>query len=245
MYRTVVVLCLALAGALAAACSSSGEGGRLVDVTQTDDGCTPATIEATAGEKLNLKVKNDTGGIYEVEGIDGTDLEEVIVPEGRTREVGFNVPSQGGVSKIKCYQPGGASTIILVEAGGAGATTGPAATATGMEDGDAADTTVEIDLNEYTIIPDVKSVKAGAIKFVAENKSVSMVHEVAVLKLNDDGSIGDVLGEIEDIDPGAGGALTLELEPGEYQLACLLVPGQAGSTVDHYQQGMHTGFTVE
>jgi uncharacterized cupredoxin-like copper-binding protein len=245
MYRSLVLPCLAVGAALTVACSSSGEGGRPVDVTQTDDGCTPATIQATPGEKLNLKVKNETGGIYEVEGIEGTDLEEVIVPEGRTREVGFNVPDEGGTSKIKCYQPGGVSTIIEVHAEGTGgATSSGGATAT-ASDSAAADVTVHAELTEYTITPNVTSIDAGTIKFDAENVSASLVHELAVLVLKDNGSIGDVLGEIEDIDPGAGGTLTLEMTPGKYQLACLLVPGEAGSTVDHYQEGMHIDFEVK
>jgi uncharacterized cupredoxin-like copper-binding protein len=53
------------------------------------------------------------------------------------------------------------------------------------------------------------------------------------------------MGEVEDIDPGSGGSVTINLAAGKYQLACLIVPGEAGSTVDHYQQGMHTDFTVK
>ena len=72
MMRTLLGVCLAIGGMLAlAACGSSGEGGRKVNITQADEGCTPTSIEATAGEKLNLVVKNDSGGDYEIEGIDG------------------------------------------------------------------------------------------------------------------------------------------------------------------------------
>lgn len=39
--------------------------------------------------------------------------------------------------------------------------------------------------------------------------------------------------------------VTLNLAAGRYQLACLIVPGEAGSTTDHYQEGTHTDFTVE
>jgi uncharacterized cupredoxin-like copper-binding protein len=46
-----------------------------------------------------------------------------------------------------------------------------------------------------------------------------------------------VAGEIEGIEPGKTGAITLELEPGDYQLACLIVPGEADSTVDHFRKG--------
>ena len=62
-------------------------------------------------------MKNNTDKDYEIEGIEGTQLEEVVVPGGRDRSVGYNVPDDGGTFKIKCYVPGGASTIIEVRAG--------------------------------------------------------------------------------------------------------------------------------
>ncbi len=71
-----------------------------------------------------------------------------------------------------------------------------------------------------------------------------MVHELAVLKVKENGSF-DVIGEIDDISAGDEGSITLELTPGAYQLACLIIPGEAGSTVDHYAKGMHADFLVE
>jgi uncharacterized cupredoxin-like copper-binding protein/predicted secreted protein len=243
MFRYVLPLCLALGALAAVACSSSGEGGRVVDVTQADDGCTPASIDATPGEKLNLKVTNTTGNTYEIEGIEGTQLEEVLVPEDRTREVGYAVPSEGGTFKIKCYVPGGVSTIMEVRAGGgtgASSTTGSTATGTAA----AADASVSVGLTEYTISPDRTSVDAGTIKFDAANNSASMVHELAVLYVNEDGTFEN-MGEIEGIDPGSSGTVTINMAPGNYRLACLIAPGEAGSTTDHYKEGMHTDFTVK
>jgi hypothetical protein len=101
---------------VAAACGSSGEGGREVAITQRDDGCTPVRIDATPGEKLKLVVTNEASEDFEVEGIEGTKLDEVVVPQGRTRTPGYNVPGGGGVHKIKCYAPGGSETIIEVVA---------------------------------------------------------------------------------------------------------------------------------
>jgi hypothetical protein len=49
---------------------------------------------------------------------------------------------------------------------------------------------------------------------------------------------------VESIEPQTGGSMVLDLPPGTYQLACLIAIGESGSTVDHYQQGMHTVFTV-
>jgi uncharacterized cupredoxin-like copper-binding protein len=243
MFRYLLPLCLAL-GAIAVACSSSGEGGRAVEINQNDDGCTPAAIEATPGEKLDLRVTNNTGKDYEIEGIDGTQLEEVVIPGGRDRSVGYNVPSDGGTFKIKCYVPGDVSTIIELRAGGGGTGGSATTTATATGAAAAADSTVTVGLFEYSVMPDKTSVDAGAIKFDATNNSASMVHELAVLRVKEDGTFEN-MGEIEDIEHGASGTVTINLTAGKYQLACLIVPGEAGSTTDHYQQGMHTGFTVK
>lgn len=242
MFRTLALVCLALAVLAGIACSSSGEGGRAVEVTQADDGCSPAVIQATPGEKLDLRIKNTTGKDYEIEGIEGTQLEEVVIPGGRDRSVGYNVPNEGGTFKIKCYVPGGTSTILEVQAG---AGTPASASAAAAESGTAAaDSTVHVGLIEFTVIPDVTSVDAGTIEFDATNNSTTMVHELAVLRVKDDGTF-ETMGEVEDLAPGASGTVTLNLAAGKYQLACLIVRGEAGSTTDHYQQGMHTDFTVK
>jgi len=244
LFRTLALVCLTLTALAAIACSSSGEGGRAVAVEQNDDGCTPTTIEATAGEKLDLQVSNNTGKDYEVEGIDGTGLEEVIVPGGRDRSVGFNVPDEGGTFKIKCYVPGGTSTIIEVHAGEGSAVNGEPSSSQSPTDAGSADETVNVTLNEWEVVPSSSSVEAGNIRFEAANESGGQIHELAVLRVKEDGSF-EVMGEVEDIDPGAAGSVVLDLETGRYELACVIVPGEAGSTVDHYEQGMHADFTVE
>jgi uncharacterized cupredoxin-like copper-binding protein len=104
-------------------------------------------------------------------------------------------------------------------------------------------TTVNVGLIEFSVKPDKTTVTHGPIKFVAHNESKSMVHELAVVRVKDDGSL-DELGDVEALTPGKTGSFTLDLPPGHYQLACLIAPGEEGSTVDHYQQGMHTDFTV-
>ncbi len=246
-------LLMAAAGILAfgVACASSGSGGREVEITQTDDGCSPTSIVVTQGEKLNLLVKNESRqDTYEVEGIEGTKLEEVVVRKGKTLSVGYAVPSGAGVHKIKCYVPAGPSTIIeLVANGGAAAPSAsardagsPSAKATA--DTGSADTSVAVTLTEYVVTADRSTVKAGKIRFIATNTSATQVHELAVRKTKTDGSF-DNAGEVEDIEPQKGGSIVLDLTPGTYQLACLITIGEAGSTVDHYQQGMHTAFVVQ
>ncbi|MEO8540612.1 MAG: hypothetical protein ABI577_12810 [bacterium] len=104
--------------------------------------------------------------------------------------------------------------------------------------------TVDVDLIEFRVTPSKASVASGPTKFVAKNTSTTLVHELAVLRFKDDGTFENT-GEIEDIDPGNGGEIVLDLPAGRYQLACLLVPGEAGSTVDHFKEGMKVDFEVK
>lgn len=248
--RLLIWLPCALLLALSLACDSSGEGGREIVITQGDEGCTPQTVEVTAGEKLKLTGKNETATTYELEGTNGTQLEEVLIPEGRTRSVGYTVPDEGGTYDVKCYQPGGVSTIVkLVADDGAGDGGGDDDGDDGEDEpaagnDDPATDTVSVALQEYEIAPTKATVSAGNIEFTAENLSEDQVHELAVLKVQDDGGF-DVVGEIEDIPAGEGGTIRLQMEAGAYELACLIVPGEAGSTADHYAEGMHMEFIVE
>lgn len=255
MYRDSALVAVMSLVALAAACTSSGSGGREVKITQRDDGCTPTSIPVTAGEKLKLVVKNESKKDYEVEGIDGTALAELIIPEGRTRTPGYTVPPGAGIHKIKCYVPAGVSTVIELVAAdpAASAASGASASATAANSPVAgatagtssqSETSVAVTLVEYSVTADKPSVTAGKIRFIATNASSGSVHELYVLKPKQDGTF-DKLGEIPAIAPGTGGSIELDLTPGTYQLACLIIPGEAGSTVDHYQQGMHTPFTVK
>ena len=243
------LVAVAVALALAAACSSSGAGGREVRITQRDDGCDPTSISVTPGEKLKLVVKNESSKDYEIEGIEGAKLEELVIPKGKTRSPGYTVPQGAGVHKLKCYVPAGPSTIIELTAGdGAAGQPTPAGEKVQPTQAPSSqkqpDTTVAVGMGDYTMTPDKTSVKAGAIRFIVTNTSKEESHELAVLKVKDDGSF-DNEGEVEPIGPAEGGAVTLDLEPGAYKLACLVTKGELGSTVDHYQQGMHTDFRVE
>jgi hypothetical protein len=254
MFRIVLPVCLALVMLATIACSGSGEGGREIVITQTDGGCTPESVDVVTGEKLNLTGKNESGQTYELEGTNGTDLEEILIPEGKTRSVGYTVPGDEGTYDVKCYQPGGASTIIALVA------TSDEQSGDSAGDGDSEepggelktvggndnppDDAVDIELTEYKIDASTSSVPAGNIQFATTNSSPDQTHELAVLRVEDDGG-KEVVGEIEDIPAGVSGSINLQLEAGAYELACLIVPGEAGSTVDHYEEGMHTNLTVE
>jgi plastocyanin len=97
---------------IVAACGGDDGERRIIAITQTDDGCTPDMIELTAGEKVKFEVTNDGKKDREVEGIDGTKLEEVLVPSGKTRTLNYTAPGSAGTQKVKCYVPGGNTVLI-------------------------------------------------------------------------------------------------------------------------------------
>ncbi|MEO9254383.1 MAG: cupredoxin domain-containing protein, partial [Tepidiformaceae bacterium] len=57
-FFVLVPLAALLVGAFAACGGDSGSR-RAIDIVQTNDGCTPATISLKAGEQVTFKVKND------------------------------------------------------------------------------------------------------------------------------------------------------------------------------------------
>ena len=93
-------------------------------------------------------------------------------------------------------------------------------------------------------------VKAGNVTFNVTNTSRNLVHEFVVIKSDTpiqallynqeekevEESALKVVNEIEDIDPGKSGTLTVKLDPGSYILLC----NKAG----HYKAGMVIHITV-
>lgn len=105
----------AAATALLASCGGDdGADRRVIQIIQTDDSCTPESIDLAAGEKVKFEIKNDGSKDKEVEGIEGTKLEEVLIPSGKTRSLNYTASKDAGTAKVKCYVPGGSSTIIAL-----------------------------------------------------------------------------------------------------------------------------------
>ena len=232
---------------LAVACGSDdGLPRRVITITQTDGGCSPTSIALATGEKVKFEVKNDGAKDREVEGIDGTKLEEVLVPSGRTRSLDYTAPGSAGSGKIKCYIPGGATTIIELAISGDAKTDagGVHATDNSLKTTKPAQDTVNVKLSSFEVSTDKLSATKGATKFIATNASKTDIHELAVLRVKSDGSYENT-GEIEDIAPEKSAEVTLDLPAGKYVLACLIVPGEAGSKVDHFQSGMKLDFEVK
>jgi uncharacterized cupredoxin-like copper-binding protein len=246
LFVPAVIALLALS-LVASACANSGPR-RVINVTQSDDGCTPDKIDLKTGEDVTFAVKNDGKKDREFEGINGTKVDEVLVPSGRARNIDYSAPSKAGTASIKCYVPGGNTTVITFNVSGADST--PDAKDPGEAEDNirktdkAPNDTVAVRLVSFEVTSDKASVAAGPTKFVGTNAGSTDVHELAVLRVKDDGSFENT-GEVEDIDPGKGGEITLDLAAGKYQLACLIVPGEAGSTQDHYKNGMHLDFEVK
>jgi hypothetical protein len=120
---------------------------------------------------------------------------------------------------------------------------------------DAATSEVHAELAEYTITLAEKSVKAGKVKFEADNTGEEP-HEIAIVRtddvtklpLDDDGAAeeGDALvGEIEPFAAGTECEGTFELAAGNYAIICNIVEEEAdGTTESHFKEGMYTTLTV-
>ncbi len=121
--------------------------------------------------------------------------------------------------------------------------------------------TVKVTLQEFAVVPDVASVPAGKVTFVANNTGPEDEHELVVIKtdlapdalpVDGDGKVTEdtpdltVIGEIEGIAVGATKEVALDLEPGKYALICNILQTEPdGSLEAHYEVGMRTAFEVK
>jgi len=98
-------------------------------------------------------------------------------------------------------------------------------------------------------------VSSGTVAFEVTNEGPNDPHELVVVKTdlglaelptNADGSFNEeVIGEIEEFEPGATESMSWDLEAGSYVLLCNLVEEEEGGIESHYDLGMKTAFTVE
>jgi uncharacterized cupredoxin-like copper-binding protein len=129
-------------------------------------------------------------------------------------------------------------------------------TACGGDEG----STVEVTLQEFAVLPSVASTGAGSVTFEATNDGPNDPHELVVIRTDLDvnalpttpeGAVDEagegieVIGEIEEFDPGTTESATFELEAGSYALVCNIVEEEEGETEAHYSLGMRASFTVE
>ena len=117
-------------------------------------------------------------------------------------------------------------------------------------------TTVNVTLQEFSVLPDSTSAPAGEVTFHVTNDGPEDVHEFVIFKTDlapdalptaEDGSVDEagegveLIDEIEDIPVGESQDVTVTLDAGSYALICNIV--ESGEV--HYTMGMRTGFTVE
>lgn len=116
--------------------------------------------------------------------------------------------------------------------------------------------TVNVTLQEFSVIPDPTTVPAGEVTFHVTNNGPDDVHEFVIFKTDlaadalptaEDGSVDEegegveLIDEIEDVPVGESMDVTVSLDAGAYVLICNIVEGDEV----HYAMGMRTAFTVE
>ena len=146
--------------------------------------------------------------------------------------------------------------LAVVAACGGGATASPSVNADPGGDG----TAVNVTLQEWAVVPAQASVPAGTVTFAVTNDGPVDPHELVVFKTDlghralptrEDGGVDEegegveLIGEIEEFDPGATESGSFELAAGNYVLICNLVEEEDGELESHYKLGMSTEFTVE
>lgn len=128
--------------------------------------------------------------------------------------------------------------------------------------GDAeAGSTIAVTLKEFEVLPDKDSAPAGSVTFRAKNIGPDDPHELVVMKTDlasgelpttedgkadEEGAGVELIGEIEEFAVDGEEEITFDLAPGKYVLLCNIVEEEEDGTLEsHYQEGMHTAFTVE
>lgn len=115
--------------------------------------------------------------------------------------------------------------------------------------------TVDVQLQEWAVIPASPTVRAGSVTFNVANVGPEWSHELVVVKTDlaldalpttavgsfDEGGAGvAVSGEVEDVAVGGSESVTLDLAPGSYVLMCNIIE----DIRIHYRLGMRTPFEV-
>jgi len=122
----------------------------------------------------------------------------------------------------------------------AAATAAPTAAAAASGGGGGPSTTINATEKDFAIAIDNSSVPAGSVTFKISNQGPSP-HNIGVTKQGDSskggGFTGPVIKDSDTIDPGKTTSVTMDLQPGTYNVVCT-VPG-------HVQLGMIVALTVK
>jgi uncharacterized cupredoxin-like copper-binding protein len=132
-----------------------------------------------------------------------------------------------------------------------GTPTSPPATAAGSE-------AVQATVQEFSVTAEPATASAGEVTFEVTNDGPDDPHEFVVIKtdlapdalptddtgaVDEEGDGIEVIDEIEEFAPGETEALTVTLEAGSYVLICNVF--EESENESHYENGMHTAFTVQ
>jgi len=121
----------------------------------------------------------------------------------------------------------------------------------GMMSGDQPAGSIRVGLVNWAVEPERTSAPAGEVTFWAVHDMAhghgsndgGDVHDLQVMRKTAEGSF-ELVGEVKGLRMGGAKALTLTLEPGEYELACTVVEVVGDQAIGHYTKGMRTPFTV-
>lgn len=117
-----------------------------------------------------------------------------------------------------------------------------------------------VDLKNWAIEASDSKVEAGTIRFVAKHTMEGhgdhdadeggMVHQLVVAPLDEGAEVGESkfgapVVNLTDIEMGEEKTIDVELEPGRYEMACLVVEDVDGEKINHYEKGMYALLEVE
>jgi uncharacterized cupredoxin-like copper-binding protein len=138
------------------------------------------------------------------------------------------------------------------------ASAAPTTRAQTPSDGGAAGTSIDVSLQEFSILPDADSAAAGPLTFHVTNNGQDHEHEFVIIRTDlapealptgSDESVSedevDAVDEVEGLQPGESGDVTVDLDAGSYVFICNVVEDISGQQESHYQLGMRRGFTVQ
>lgn len=122
---------------------------------------------------------------------------------------------------------------------------------TGMMSGRPPEGAIRVSLVNWAVEPAQTTAEAGEITFWAVHDmqhahggdAGGNIHDLQVMRKTADGSF-KLVGEVKGLRMGDAKALTLDLTPGEYELACTVVEVVGDQAVSHYTKGMRTPFRV-
>ncbi|MDH5228723.1 MAG: cupredoxin domain-containing protein [Gammaproteobacteria bacterium] len=121
-----------------------------------------------------------------------------------------------------------------------------------------AESQVNVLLQEWRLVTDVSTVKAGPVTLSIQNRGREP-HEFVLMRTDqpynrlplksaggiDEDKAGSVISEVEDIGPKDKRIMKVNLAPGTYALICNMVEMEEGQLEQHYSMGMHASLVVK